>query len=132
MQGSPTFLTGPTGLALLATATQAEAQSVIGVSGSSNLFALLRATGNPLVIQRSVNISSIDTLGTGIYDIYFATQPPDANYVVALGNTLVDIGGQLFFSGVDQGSFTTQKFRILCLNASRLPFNDSLSVAVFR
>lgn len=34
MQGSPTFLTGPTGLALLATATQAEALEAIGAEAA--------------------------------------------------------------------------------------------------
>jgi hypothetical protein len=44
MQGSPTFLTGPTGLALLATATQAEALAAIGAEQEIEIFNNLNGT----------------------------------------------------------------------------------------
>jgi hypothetical protein len=44
MQGSPTFLTGPTGLDLLATATQAEALAAIGAEGEIQIVTNVNGT----------------------------------------------------------------------------------------
>jgi len=92
MQGSPTFLTGPTGLELLATATEAEARAAIGAMANTAPEIITNANGtayrwpNGLQICRGNGLAQTTTFAYGsvwgtqyastwTYPAAFATTP---------------------------------------------------------
>lgn len=130
MQGSPTFLTGPTGLALLATATQAEALAAIGamantapeITTNANGTAyrwpngLQICTGNGVAQATNIPYGSLwaaEPIANWTYPAAFAATPP-----VAIGNVIGTTGRWINFApsvnslSYAQYSFSSQSFSL--------------------
>ena len=94
MQGNPTFLTGTTGLELLATATQAEALDVIGAASRDSILAAYSFTGwHP--INLSFGASAAPSTGTQIDNNYVSFSNTSGTLT-----TTLDVAGTYFFSVV--------------------------------
>jgi len=97
-------------------------------------------TGGNCTIRASGNVSSVTDLGTGIYNVNFATALVDANYS-AVGTVSVKGSGNSARHNVTlgdpdgtYGSYTTTAINFRCDNAQSYVASDPLvmSVAVFR
>ena len=92
------------------------------------------------MIRASFNVSSITDLGTGLYNVNFATALVDANYS-AVGTVSVKGSGNSARHNVTlgdpdgtYGSYTTTAINFRCDNAQSYAASDPLvmSAAVFR
>lgn len=81
---------------LAANAVDAQALSLLNVSGSAPVYACrawvnFNGTGT-VAIRASGNVSSITDGGTGIYTVNFANSMPDGNYAVAATDDNYGVG----------------------------------------
>ena len=127
-------------LGTIATQDGTESTEVTNVvNGSAKAWVNFNGTST-VAIRGSFNVSSITDLGTGLYNVNFATALVDANYS-AVGTVSVKGSGNSARHNVTlgdpdgtYGSYTTTAINFRCDNAQNYVASDPLvmSVAVFR
>ena len=73
--------------------------------------AYVNFNGQGTVAKRDdFNVSSVSDIGTGVYDINFATAMSDTNYTVVMSNDLRSVNNRV--AGIDSNNVSTSSFRV--------------------
>jgi hypothetical protein len=85
-----------------------------------------------VAIRASSNVSSITDLGTGLYDVNFASVMPDANYTVPVGGSLDSFSLNASY-GIGVYNFRTTAVSLACRTEANA-YNDFqfVTATVFR